>query len=205
MLTDKSVRELLDAFGSAEPTPGGGSASALASAIGASLLMMVAALPKTRSGSDAERSALAGVTPALADIERALVAAIDRDAASYDRVVAAYRLPKTTDAEKSARRKAIDAALRVAAEVPLGVARLSVQALERAAIVAAHGNRRAATDVGVAIGLIRAGLEGAELNVDVNLQSIADTGYTAAAADEIRRLQHEGAKSADAARALLNA
>lgn len=204
MLTDKSVRELLDAFGSAEPTPGGGSASALASAIGASLLMMVTALPKTRSGSDADRAALAEAAPALADIQRALVGAIDADAAAYDRVVAAYKLPKEDVVSGVSRTEAIQRALRVATDVPLSVARLSAQALGRAAIVAAHGNRSAASDVGVAISLIQAGLDGARWNVEINVKSVTDSAYSTAATAEISRLLRDGATSADRARTLLS-
>src|SRR5215471_5489537 len=77
VLTDKSVRDLLTAFSSTDPTPGGGSAAALSSAIGASLLMMVAALPKTRSGSDEDRAALDAARGTLARLRTDLTAAID--------------------------------------------------------------------------------------------------------------------------------
>ncbi len=91
MLVDMAVRELLDAFSSAAPTPGGGSASALAGATGASLLMMVAALPKTRTGSEVERSSLARASQSLAAIRQQLTDAIDTDAAAYDQVVGPRR------------------------------------------------------------------------------------------------------------------
>jgi formiminotetrahydrofolate cyclodeaminase len=68
LLTDKSVRDLLTAFSSPEPTPGGGSAAALASAVGASLLAMVAALPKTRNGAEEDREALASAAAALSGV-----------------------------------------------------------------------------------------------------------------------------------------
>jgi formiminotetrahydrofolate cyclodeaminase len=197
-LADKTVRELLAAFSSSDPTPGGGSASALASAIGASLLVMVASLPKTRSGSDEAKTALAASVRALTGLGQQLTEAIDGDAAAYGRVVAAYRLPKASAEEQLARKAAIQDALCAATDVPLSVMRLSAVALEEAAAIAAHGHRGAASDVGVALALLRAGLQGARLNVEINLGGNKDEGYTQA----IRTQMASHAKrAADAARA----
>src|SRR2546425_467049 len=157
MLTDKSVRDLLAAFASSDPTPGGGSASAVASAMGASLLMMVSALPKTRSGSDEDRAALAATSSVLIGIQQQLIEAIDADSAAYDAVVAAYKLPKATEIEQAARTSAVQRALRAATDVPLGVMRLSVLALREARAVAQHRHRAAASGVGVAIAPARTG------------------------------------------------
>ena len=188
MLVERSVRDLLAAFGSSDPTPGGGSACALASAVGASLLMMVAGLPKTRAGSDENRAALQAATQALSGLRQSLTEAIDADTAAYESVVAAYRMPKGSVEEQQERKRAIQRALRSATEVPLGVMRLSAQTLEQAAAVAAHGNRAAASDVGVAAALLRAGATGARLNVDTNLDSIVDEGYRETARAEVRGL-----------------
>src|SRR5215211_7157865 len=128
-LIDLPTRDLLTAFSSSDPTPGGGSAAALASAVGASLLIMVAGLPRTRSGSDEDRTALAAAGGALIEVRAQLTSLIDADTAAYDRVVAAYKLPKTTSDEQAARKAAIQQALRVATDVPLGVVRLSAAAL----------------------------------------------------------------------------
>ena len=187
-LIDKPFRDLLNAFSSADPTPGGGSASALASSIGASLLLMVASLPKTRQNSDEDRAALAGVASKLVGLRQQLAEAIDADTAAYDAVVAAYRLPKTRDEEKQARTEAIQRALKGATDVPLGVMRLSADALKHAAIVSAHGHAGAASDVGVATALLRAGLDGARLNVEINSGSITDAVYAAAVRTEVERL-----------------
>src|SRR5437899_6288473 len=98
------------AFAAPDPTPGGGSASAVASAIGASLLMMVAGLPKTRTGSDEDRAALTGTATALTAVQQQLTEAIDLDTTAYDQVVAAYKLPKGGDAEQTSRTAAIQRA-----------------------------------------------------------------------------------------------
>ncbi len=188
MLTSRSLRDVIAAFASAEPTPGGGSAAALASSVGSSLLLMVASLEKTRNQSEEDRTALSFAFGALTDIQQQLTAAIDADAAAYDQVVSAYRQPKATDAEKSARTAAIERALREATDVPLGVMRLSVDALEHAHEVAAHGHRAASSDVGVALALLQAGLEGARLNVRTNLDGISDRAYVEAMTAESERL-----------------
>ena len=202
-LIDLSTRDLLSAFSSKDPTPGGGSASALASAVGASLLMMVAGLPKSRSGSDADRTALAGAAAALDAIRAALAAAIDADTAAYDQVVAAYKLPKATEADQSARKAAIQRALRAATDVPLGVVRQSAAALAEAVVVAAHGHRAAASDVGVAIALLRAGARGAGLNVEINIGGVSDAAYAGEVSAELARRGGEAARAADEAEALL--
>jgi len=203
MLTDKSVRDLLAAFASSDPTPGGGSASAIASAIGASLLVMVSGLPKTRKGSDEDRAALAAAAPALAGAQQQLTEAVDLDTTAYDRVVAAYKMPKATLSEQDARKAAIQHALRGATDVPLGVMRLSSLALEQARTVAAHGHRAAASDVGVAVALLGAGLRGARLNVEINLGSLTDTAYADAARVEVAHLSERAALAIEEAEALL--
>jgi len=202
-LIDLPTRDLLTAFSSSDPTPGGGSAAALASAVGASLLMMVTQLPKTRSGSDEDRAALAEAGDALTGVRAQLTAAIDADTAAYDQVVAAYKLPKASADEQAARKAAIQQALRAATEVPLGVARLSATALAAAAAIAAHGHRAAASDVGVAVALLRAGARGARLNVEINIGGLSDADYAKTATAEIARLSDAAARAADEADAQL--
>jgi formiminotetrahydrofolate cyclodeaminase len=188
LLTDRSIRDALAAFASAEPTPGGGSAAALAGALGAALLMMVASLPKTRSNSGDDRTALAAAQAALTGIQQQLTEAVDADRAAYDAVVAAYREPSKTDAEKAVRKAAIQRALKGATDVPLSVMRLSMEAVRHAHAVAAHGHRAASSDVGVALALLQAALEGARLNVLVNVESLTDTAYVGAVNAESERL-----------------
>jgi formiminotetrahydrofolate cyclodeaminase len=192
MLVDMTVRELLDAFSSSAPTPGGGSASALAAATGASLLIMVASLPKTRTGSGEERNALSSAAEALARLREELTEAIDADAAAYDQVVAAYKLPKGTPDEQQARRSAIQRGLRAATDVPLGVMRAAVAASREAKAIEAHGHSGAASDVGVAKALLRAGLDGARLNVETNLGGLADASYVAGVRDAVSQLTATG-------------
>lgn len=203
MLLDGSVRALLDAFGAPDPTPGGGSASALAAAVGASLLTMVASLPKTRSGSDEYRDALARAADALDTIRGDAATAIDADTAAYDQVVAAYKRPKATAEEREGRTAAIQQALRTATDVPLRVMRVCRAACVQGRVVAAHGHRAAASDVGVALALLRAAVQGARLNVDINLESLTDAAYVAAAKDEAAMVSDDTSRLAAEAEALL--
>jgi len=202
-LVDKSVRELLTAFSSSDPTPGGGSASALSAALGASLLMMVAGLPKTRTGDAAERTALDDAARALDGIRARLTDAIDADAAAYDRVVAAYKLPKQSADEQAARKAAIQQALREATDVPLDVMRMAAAAIGHARTIAANGHRAAASDVGVAAAVLRAGLRGAALNIDINAGSVSDPAYVERVRAESAQLSESAARTADEAEALL--
>jgi formiminotetrahydrofolate cyclodeaminase len=202
-LTHHTLLELLAAFRSSEPTPGGGSASALAGAIGASLLAMVAGLPKPRAGSeeDAERLHAAGArSAALSD---RLAGLVDRDSEAYDGVVAAFRLPKGTDEEKAARSARIQAAMQAATEAPLEVMRACGAAIEQGAVVARFGNTNASSDVQVGLELLGAGARGARLNVEINLGSLKDADFAGRARQEAERLAGEAESGIAAARGLL--
>jgi formiminotetrahydrofolate cyclodeaminase len=179
MLITRPVSDLLDAFASPDPTPGGGSAAALAGAIGASLLAMVAGMPKTKTGSPDAREALDAARGRLMAARTTLAGLVDRDAAAYDLVVAAYGRPRGTDAEKAARRDAIQHAMRIATDVPLETATVCAGALREAAAVETYGNPNATSDVGTGIALLGAGLRGALLNVDANIGSLTDPAIVA--------------------------
>src|SRR5687768_18341039 len=110
--------DLLDAFASNEPVPGGGSAGALAGAVGVSLLIMAAGLPKTKSGAPEEAADLAEASARLRPLRDALVALVDRDSEAYRSVLTAMRMPKSSDADKAARSAALTEAMRGATDVP---------------------------------------------------------------------------------------
>lgn len=191
-LTSLTVTDLLDAFASSAPTPGGGSASALSGAIGAALLAMVAAIPKTRTGGAGERQALDAAAARLNELRVKLTSLVDEDSRAYDLVSAAYKHPKATDEEKAARKTAIQEALRAATEAPLETMRACEAVLREAAIVFEHGNPNAASDVFVGTELARAGLCGAERNVAINLSGLSDEAYRQRATAEAARLLSAG-------------
>jgi methenyltetrahydrofolate cyclohydrolase len=198
-LTHKSVKALLEEFRSAAPTPGGGSAAALAGAVGASLLAMVAGLPKPRASADPDLQTLrqAGERSTALAIE--LEGLVDRDSEAYELVVSAYRLVKGTDEEKAVRARRIQEALVVAIAAPLDVMRACRAAMALGPALQEHGNPNAASDVQVGLELLGAGLRGARLNVEVNLASVKDPAYVAKVTAEIGRLSESGAAGAPSA------
>lgn len=202
-LVDHSVTDLLAAFQSSAPTPGGGSASALSGAVGASLLAMVAALPKSRASSDGDTAKLTSAGARCTALANELAALIDRDTEAYDLVVAAYRRPKGTDEEKAARSAAIQAAMRSAIDAPLSVMRACDAALEQGITIAGFGNPSASSDVQVGLELLAAGLRGAKLNVDINLGSVKDTTYVGKVRTEAARFVENSGRHTDAARGAL--
>ncbi len=201
-LTDRPFRELLAAFASSAPTPGGGSAAALTASVAFALLTMVTRMPRTRTGTDDERTTLDRVSEETQRLGDHAVQLVDDDAASYEEVVAAYRLPKTTEDEKTVRRAAIEAALRGAAEVPLDVMRACQAGLVSAIDVATSGNPAAGSDVAVAVELLMAATRSASLNVRENLKSIREVGYVDGVGAEVERLEASAAELAKDVRAV---
>lgn len=185
---DLTVAQLLAALSSPDPTPGGGTAAAIAGAIGTSLLVMVTGLAKSRNNLADEKAALAKARAALGPITSRLTELADDDTQAFNAVMAAYRLPKATDEDKAARTRSIQAALRGATTVPLETLRACVDAAAHGRVVADYGNQSAASDVGVASGLLKAAAEGAASNVRINLGGLKDEAFTAAAEAETARL-----------------
>jgi formiminotetrahydrofolate cyclodeaminase len=167
-LLDLAANELIDRFGSSDPTPGGGSAAALSGALGASLVAMVSAMPRTRTGIPEERERLDAALAWAREAGTRLRRLVDRDTQAYDAVMAAYRLPKGTDEEKAARKAAIAAAMAGATEVPIETAEACLVVLKAAQQAAAHGNPNALSDARTGGALAWAGVVGAAENVRIN-------------------------------------
>jgi formiminotetrahydrofolate cyclodeaminase len=204
-LTSSSVSQLLAAFRSSDPTPGGGSASALAGAVGASLLAMVAGLPKPRATTAEDVARLQAAGARCAGLAERLEALIDRDSAAYEMVVEAYKLPKATDEDKGLRRERIQEALRAAIDAPLEAMRACADAVEQGVVVAALGNANAASDVRVGLELLSAGLRGAQANVEINLGSLKDAAHVRHVQEEAGRLRQEAEAGVRAAAGRLEA
>ena len=203
--SDYAVIDLLDAFASNEPVPGGGSAAALAGSLGVSLLMMAAGLPKTRTMAPEEATDLAEASSRLRPLRESLIELVDRDSDAYREVMAALKLPKETDAEKAARRQAIQEGMHEATAVPLEVMRACQQALAGGVVVARNAYKLAASDVGMGIELVAAALRGCGMSIDGNLTSVVDAAYAERARTERQQLEAEGLADAERARALLSA
>jgi glutamate formiminotransferase/formiminotetrahydrofolate cyclodeaminase len=169
----------LDAVALPTATPGGGSVSALAGALAASLGQMVAGLSRKKKSQAAFVNQLSEALEQLRRSAAELADAIDRDAASYDAVMVAYKLPQESAEEKRLRDDAIQRATRGAAEVPLQVAERSVALFERLGQLVSIAAASMKSDLEVARLMAAAGARGALANVEINLDSIADASYVA--------------------------
>lgn len=196
---EMALADLLDAFASNEPVPGGGSAAALAGAVGVSLLIMVAGLAKTRTGAPEEAADLAEAAARLRPLRDTLASLVERDSEAYTAVIEAMRRPKATEADQEQRRAAIEASMLGAIEVPMDTMRACQQALRGAVVVARNGNPNASTDTGTAMLLLMAGLRGAALNVDVNLKSVSDAPLVKRVSEERDQLKADAEKDYRAA------
>ena len=183
------ITKFMEKLASDGPTPGGGSASAFAGALSASLVAMVAGLSVNKGrltkkeAKDIRRKALT--------IQRRLHRAIAEDAKSFDSVMATFRLPKRTEKERLHRAKMIQRAYRKATVIPERVCKSSAELLEFCRILAAKGNPNAWSDIGVAAYLANAALQGGTLNVKINLVSIRDRSFGDKKLQWIRRLSRK--------------
>lgn len=176
-LTDLTISQFIDLLGSDAPAPGGGSASALAGTIGASLCSMVADLTKGKEKYAQHETLMQDISAKAHDLSREFLSAIDRDTEAFHRVTDVFRMPKSTDEEKAIRAAALQDALCFATKVPFSMMELSLQALQLTSSAVGKSNTNAASDLGVAALNLRSSAEGAWLNVLINLGGIKDKGF----------------------------
>ena len=183
-LTDLTVKGLLDVTAGKDPVPGGGSISALCGSIAAALTEMVAGLT-------IGKKKYAEVEERVQQIRQQLILDVDRDSEAYNVVFAAFQMPKETDEEKAARSAQIQEATKIAANVPMEVARRVYSLLSDIEEVVSNGNQNAVTDGCVAMMSARNAIIGALFNVRINLTSIKDEQYVADMTAEADRLERE--------------
>jgi formiminotetrahydrofolate cyclodeaminase len=162
---------------SGSPTPGGGSASAFAGAMGAALTEMVAGLTSGRKKYAEFEELMCEILEETSSYREDLLNLADKDSSSYDGFVAATKMPKETESEIEARKEAMQSALTSATAIPLDVMNISVSALRAAHKAIGKSNKNAVTDLGVAVLLLGAAVKGAWLNVRTNLVNIQDHVY----------------------------
>lgn len=197
---DLTLDAFVERLGSAEPVPGGGSASAIAAALAASLVRMVASLSTGRPKYAEHEDLLAWAIDIGDTLARRFVELADADAAAYAGFSAALKLPKATDDEIATRRAAIAAAARQAAEIPLVCVQACVELVGAAEALAGRSNANASSDLNVASLLGEAAARGAAANVLVNLPSVNDPEYAGEATALVQELLDRIAELASSTR-----
>jgi formiminotetrahydrofolate cyclodeaminase len=191
MLVDDKITEYLEKAAAGTAVPGGGSVAALNACLAASLTEMVANLTVAKKGYEAVEEEMKALSGEASQLRKKLTAAIDQDADAYTEVMAAYRLPKTTDEELALRKQKIQDAIKHAARVPLEVARNALAVIDLAGIAIQKGNKNAVSDGAVAAMNARTAALAAIYNVKINLNSIKDNGFVEKLAQEAEELQQK--------------
>ena len=177
-LIDMSVADFTNEVDSNSPAPGGGSVSALASDIGVSLARMMAHLSfekkKFEQLDEKTTEEFKARFDKLGEIRKELSTLVDKDTESFNEFMKAVKMPKETEEQNKLRAKAIQEATIFSIEVPYKTASLSLEALRLLDFLIKNGNQNAITDIGVGTLMLSAGMEGAILNVKVNLGQIKD-------------------------------
>ncbi|MBX3266901.1 MAG: glutamate formimidoyltransferase [Acidobacteria bacterium] len=178
-LVDMTCREFAEETASESPAPGGGSISAYMGALGAALAAMVANLSSHKAGWDERWEEFSDWAVKAQEIKEELLRLVDEDTESFNRVMAAFGLPKGTEEEKAARSEAIEEATKYATEVPFRTMERAFDSFEVIRAMAEHGNPNSVTDAGVGALCARSAVIGAFLNVKINAAGLKDKEFAA--------------------------
>ncbi|HEX2170834.1 MAG TPA: cyclodeaminase/cyclohydrolase family protein, partial [Dehalococcoidia bacterium] len=187
-LIDLPVHEFVERAAAPAPEPGGGSVAALVGALAAGLAAMVCSLTVDRPKYREVASDLSERWARLGQLRTALTDLIDEDVRAYGRVMDAFQLPKSTEAEKQAREAAVAQGLIGAIEAPLALAETASEVVDHAVVIARTGNRTARDDAVMAALLAETAARGALFNVQTNLRLLRPERTPAAIADRSRRV-----------------
>ncbi|HEX4637860.1 MAG TPA: glutamate formimidoyltransferase [Chthoniobacterales bacterium] len=190
-LVKMNLREYCNETLSDSPAPGGGSVAALMGALGASLGGMVANLSAGKRGWDDKLEYFSDWAVKAQKLKDELLFLVDEDTNAFNKVMDSFGLPKGSDDEKKARAAAIESATKYAAEIPLKVMETSAKSYELLAEMADKGNPASVSDVGVGAGATRACIDGAALNVRINLAQLKDEKFKSELSKKVERLKAE--------------
>ena len=191
MLANLKITEYLEKAAAGTAVPGGGSVAALNACLAAGLIEMVANLTIGKKNYAAVEEEMKDIARKASEFRKELTAAIDRDADAYSEVMAAFKLPRTTDREKDLRKLEIQNALKQAARVPLEVAKTAVKVINLAGSAVSGGNKNAVTDGIVAAMNARTAALAALYNVKINLGSIEDDEFVQKLTREVNDLEQQ--------------
>ena len=194
-IKDTAVEPFLDALASQTATPGGGSAAAIIGAMGAALVSMVCNLTIGKKKYADVEDEMKHVLGKAESLRRRLTSMIEDDVQAFDKVMAAYGMPKETDADKARRDDAIQVSLKLATDVPMRCCHAAREVIDLAGIASDKGNLNVISDAGVAVLAGYAALRSAALNVFTNARMINDRAFADAKLEELHELM-AGAESA---------
>jgi formiminotetrahydrofolate cyclodeaminase len=188
MITQRPLETFLDELASGTPTPGGGSAAAIMGAMGAALISMVCNVTIGKKGHEGVEADMKSVRDDSEKLRMRLTAMVAEDIAAFDGLMAAYRLPKVTEEDKSRRAAAIQSSLRAATETPLACARACAQVVALSKRAGEKGYAGVISDAGVGVLAANTALRSAALNVYINAPSLKDRAFADAATAELEQL-----------------
>jgi formiminotetrahydrofolate cyclodeaminase len=197
LLTNLKITAYLEKAAAGAAVPGGGSVAALNASLAAGLCEMVANLTIGRKGYEAVDAEMKAIARQAAILRQELTAAIDGDAEAYSEVMAAFKLPRATDDQKTLRSREIQEATKQASRVPLKVARSAVKVMELAGKAILSGNKNAVSDGAVAVMNARTAALAALYNVKINLSSIKDEEFVKALTQEAEDLETQARAKED--------
>lgn len=198
LLMDMTIEKYSDVLASNEPAPGGGSTAALSGLMGASLTMMVVNLSIGKKSFEALDEVIKQKFiedfNRVKDLKKELSQLVDEDTLAFNKFLEAMKLPKDTEEQKQIREEKMQKASIYALQIPLKTAEKCLEILQNQEVIAAYGNKNAVSDVGVGALMALAGLEGAVLNVKINIAGITDDSIKNEATDKYAKLLKDGAK-----------
>jgi len=188
VITQRPLGTFLDELASGAPTPGGGSAAAIMGAMGAALVSMVCNVTLGKKGLEAVESEIKAVRDESEKLRLRLTSMVAEDIAAFDGLMAAYRLPKLTEEDKSRRAAAIQSSLRAATDTPLACARACAEVVALSRRAGEKGYAGVISDAGVGVLAANTALRSAALNVYINAPSLKDRAFADAATAELEQL-----------------
>jgi formiminotetrahydrofolate cyclodeaminase len=190
MPTKTPMKTFLDELASASPAPGGGSVAALSGALGSALTSMVCRLTIGKKKYAAVEEDMKKILDQAEELRGQFTELIEKDSAAFNKVMEAFSLPKDSEPQKALRAAAIHEATKEATLVPLQVMKHCIDALALVQTVAASGNPNSVSDAGVAALMLHSAVEGAALNVRINLKGLEDTDFVGWKSEELSSLRN---------------
>jgi len=204
-LFDKTLREVIELSASNSPTPGGGSVSAIVACFGLAMTAMVCNLTVGKEKYKDFEPQVNEILSTADNLMKRLEELVDADMAEFNDFMAAFRMPKGTDIEKTERDEAMQKALKNATETPLEIARVCLEALQITTRLSNVGNKTAVSDAGVAAEILEAALNGVLLSAEINVSMIKDQDYIKRIIDEKEAIAAKAVRLKDEAVAAVRA